>query len=120
MQTLNTAPLIATVIKLAPIAKENIMLHFCEKNSNVLLTTNFNYVTYTLVITDIGGTKCRVLIDTGVGASRASSTFSDRTNKKPIRKQYKRIETRMNSATESITVYSVEIRYSDSEFKFQI
>ena len=96
------------------------MLPFCEKNSNVLLTTNYNHVTYPLVITDIEGTKCRVLIDTGVGASRASSTFSDRNNKKPIRKQYKRIETRMNSATESITVYSVEIRDSDREFKFQI
>ena len=47
----------------------------CEKTSNVLLTTNDNHVTYPLVIIDIEGTKCRALIDTGAGASYASSTL---------------------------------------------
>ena len=58
-------------------------------------------------------------IDTGEGASYASSPFIDRINKKPIRKQYKRIETIMGFSTKSIPVYSVEIRDSDCEFKFQ-
>ena len=90
----------------------------CEKTSNVLLTTNDNHVIYPLVIIDIEGIKCRALIDTGAEASYASSTLIDRINKKPIRKQYKRIET-MGSSTKSIPVYSVEIRDSDREFKFQ-
>ena len=90
----------------------------CEKTSNVLLTTNDNHVTYPLVIIDIEGIKCRALTDTGAGASYASSTLIDRINKKPIRKQYKRIETIMGSSTKSIPVYSVEIRDSDREFKF--
>ena len=79
----------------------------CEKTSNVLLTTNDNRVTYPLVVIDIEGIKCRTLIDTGAGASYASSTLIDRINKKPIRKQYKRIETIMGSSTKSIPVYSV-------------
>ena len=91
----------------------------CEKTSNVLLTTNDNHVTYPLVIIDIEGIKCRTLIDTGAGASYASSTLIDRINKKPITKQYKRIETIMGSSAKSIAVYSVEIRDSDHEFKFQ-
>ena len=91
----------------------------CEKSSNVLLTTNYNHVTYPLVIIDIEGIKCRALIDTGARASYASSTLIDRINKKPIRKQYKRIETIMSSTTKSIPAYSVEIRDSDHEFKFQ-
>ena len=90
----------------------------CEKTSNVLVTTNDNHVTYPLV-TDIEGIKCRALIDTGAGASFASSTLTDRINKKPIRKQYKRIKTIMGSSTKSIAVYSVEIQDSDHEFKFQ-
>ena len=98
--------------------KEKHLTLICEKTSNVLLTTNDNHVTYPLVI-DIEGIKCRALIDTGAGASYASSTLIDRINKKPIRKQYKRIETIMGSSTKSIPVYSVEIRDSDREFKFQ-
>ena len=47
------------------------------------------------------------------------SILIDRINKKHIRKQYKRIETIINSATKSILVYSVEIRDSDQKFKFQ-
>ena len=91
----------------------------CEKTSNVLLTINDEHVTYPLVIIDIEGIKCRALIDTGAGASYASSTLIDRINKKPIRKQYKRIETIVSSSTKSIPVYSVEIRDSEHEFKFQ-
>ena len=86
--------------------------------SNVLLTTNDNHVTYPLVIIDIEVIKCRALTDTGAGASYASSTLIDRINKKPIRKQHKRIETIMGFSTKSIPVYSVEIRDSDREFKF--
>ena len=81
----------------------------CEKTSNVLLATNDNHGTYSLVIIDIEGIKYRALIDTGAGASYASSTLFERINKKPIRKQYKQIETIMVSSTQSIPVYSVEI-----------
>ena len=90
----------------------------CEKASNVLLITNDNHVTYPSVIIDIEGIKCCALIDTGAGASYTSSTLIDRINKKPIRKQYKRIET-MGSSAKSVLVYSVEIRDNDHEFKFQ-
>ena len=91
-----------------------------EKTANVLLITNDNHVTYPLVIIDIEGIKCRVLIDTGAGASYDSSTLIDQINIKPIRKQYNRIETILTSSTKSIPVYSVEIRDSDYEFKFLI
>ena len=90
----------------------------CEKTSNVLLTTNDNHVTYPLVIIDIEGIKCHTLIDTRAGASYATSTLIDQIIKKPITKQYKRIET-MGSSAKSIPVYSIEIQDSDHEFKFQ-
>ena len=111
-------PLTAVVIKGVPIVKEKIT-SICEKTSNVLLTTNDNRVTYPLVVIDIESIKCRVLIDTGAGASYASSTLIDRINKKPIRKQCQRIEIIMGSSTKSIPVCSVEIRDSDREFKLQ-
>ena len=72
-----------------------------------------------MIIIGIEGIKCRALTDTGPGASYVSSTLIDRTNKKPIRKQYKRIETIMGSSIKSISIYPVEIQDSDHEFKFQ-
>ena len=59
------------------------------------------------------------LINTGGGASYASSTLFHLTNKRPIRKQYKRIETILSSVTKPIPVCSLEIRDSDHRFKFQ-
>ena len=79
----------------------------CEKTSNVLLTTNYNHATYPLVTIDIEGIKRCALIDTVARASYALLT--DRINKKPIRKLYKRIETITGSSTKSIPAYSVEI-----------
>ena len=74
----------------------------CKKTSNFLLTTNDNHVTYPLVIIDIKGLNCRALIDTGAWASYASSTPTDWINKKPIRKQYKRIEIIMSYSINQI------------------
>ena len=106
--------LTVAVIKCVPTVKENITPQFVKKTPNFLLTT-----TYPLVIIDIEGIKCRALIDTGAGASYASSTLIDRINKKHIRKKYKGTETIMSSSTKSIPVYSVEIRDGEHEFKFQ-
>ena len=94
-------------------------ISICEKILNVLLTTNDNHVTYPIVIIAIKGIMYHALINTGGGASYASSTLFHLTNKRPIRKQYKRIETILSSVTKSIPVCSLEIRHSDHRFKFQ-
>ena len=71
-----------------------------------------------MIIIGIEGIKCRALIDTGPRVSYVSLNI-DRINKKPIRKQYKRIETIMGSSIKSIPIYPVEIQDSDHAFKFQ-
>ena len=68
---------------------------------------------------DTESIKCHALIHTWAGASYASSTLIDQINKEPVRKQYKRIETIVSSATKSMPVHSVEILDSDRELKFQ-
>ena len=72
VQVLNSVPLTAAVIKYVPIKKENITPQFVKKTSNVLLATNYDHVTYPLVIIDIESIKCRVITDTGSRASRFS------------------------------------------------
>ena len=64
-----------------------------EKTSNVLLNTNDNHVTYSLVIIDIKSIKYLPLTHIWAGASYATSTITDQI-KKPY---HKTIETRWNN-----------------------
>ena len=52
--------------------------------------------------------KCHALIDTRAGASFASSTLIDGINKKPIRKQYKRIDTIIRGGSRATATSKVE------------
>ena len=58
----------------------------CEKTANVLLTTNYTSVTYSVLVLEVEGIKCRPLIDTGVGSSYASSNLIKKLKDNPIRK----------------------------------
>ena len=65
----------------------------CDKTTNTLLTNSSYFVTYPVALVEIVGVKHRVLIDTGAGASYASSTLISHSNKKTIRTETKKIET---------------------------
>ena len=52
---------------------------------------------YQVLAIEVEGVKCRALIDTGAGSSYASSNLINKINKKPIRRESKRIETLMHS-----------------------
>ena len=77
--------------------KEKHHTSICEKGSNMLLTTNTSLVTYPVLVIEVEGVKCQALIDTGAGSSYASSKLINKINKKPIRRETKRIETLMHS-----------------------
>ena len=85
----------AVVPKLVRFVMKNTTL-ICKKGSNVLLTTNTIHVTYSVVVTEVDGVKCRALINTGAGSSYVSSSLIIRLNKKPVRKESIRIETLMH------------------------
>ena len=95
----------------------------CDKNENVLLTTSSNVCTYLLVVVNTKGIKCGALVDTGTGASYVSLTIisliNQKTNKKPIRTESKRIETLVSSSMRKVPVYSLEIKYINNEFSFK-
>ena len=63
----------------------------------MLPTTGTSLATYQVLAIEVEGVKCRALIDTGAGSSYASSNLINKINKKPIRRESKRIETLMHS-----------------------
>ena len=63
----------------------------------MLPITDTSLVTYPVLVIEVEGVKCRALIDTGAGSSYESSNLINKINKKPIRRESKRIETLMHS-----------------------
>ena len=58
-------------------------------------------------------------MDTGAGASYASSTLMNHINKRPIRTETKKIKTLMSTNTRKIKIYSVKIQDINCEFRFK-
>ena len=92
----------------------------CKKGSNMLLTTNTIPVTYLVVAIEVEGVKCRALIDMGAGSSYVSSKLISRLNKKPIRKESKRIGTLMHSVVQKTAIYELKIKDANHEFTLKI
>ena len=100
--------------------KEKHHTSICEKNSNMIFTTNTSLVTHPALVIEVEGIKCRALIDTGAGSSYASSKPISKINKKPIRKESKRIKTLMQSVVKKAEIYQFEIGDTKQEFKISI
>ena len=77
-------------------------------------------MTYPVVVIEVEGVRCRALIDTGEGSSYVSSKLISRLNKKPIRKESKRIETLMHSIIQKTAIYELQIRDINYEFTLKI
>ena len=71
-------------------------------------------------VIEVKGVKCRVLIDTRAGSSYVSSKLISRLNKKPIRKESKRIETLMHSVIQKTAIYELQIGDINHEFTLKI
>ena len=68
---------------------------------------------------EVKGVRCRALIDTGAGSSYVSKLIS-RSNKKPICRESKRIETLMHSVVQKTAIYELQIRDTNHEFTLKI
>ena len=86
----------------------------------MLLATNTSLITYPVLVIEVEGLKRRALIDTGAGSSYVSSNLINKINKKPIRRESKRIETLMHSVVKKTEIYQLEIGYINQEFKIGI
>ena len=91
--------------KTCQICNEKHHTSICKKGSNMLLTANTIHETYPVVVTEVEGVKCRALIDTEAGSSYVSSKLISRLNKKPNRKESKRIETLMHSVLHILNLH---------------
>ena len=106
--------------KTCQICNEKHHTSICKNGSNMLLTTNTIHVTYPVVVIEVEGVKCTALIDTGAGSYYLSSKLISRLNKKPIRKERKRIEALIHSVLQKTAIYESQIRDTNHEFTLKI
>ena len=59
-----------------------------------------SHVTCSVVVIEIEGVNCRALIDTWAGSSYFTTKLISTSNKKPVLKESKRIETLMHSVVQ--------------------
>ena len=65
----------------------------CDRLSNqLMLATSGGQVVYSVVVVEVVGNRCSSLLDKGAGSSYASATLISKLNRKPDRREYKRIE----------------------------
>ena len=57
-----------------------------------MLTTSIGSVTYPLVVIKVEGVICSALIDSGSGSSYASAALASKMNKKPKKKEPKKLK----------------------------
>ena len=84
----------------------------------MLVTTEAN-LTYPVAIIKVSGVKCRALLDTGSGSSYISESFIDLLKIRPVRKEYKPVETLTNSTTKKLKIYNLKVENLDENFSFQ-
>ena len=73
-----------------------------KKPEHMLVATGKSSVTYPVVVVEVCGIRCRALLDTGAGNSYASAALLGRIGKQPVRKEFRRIETLMQTTDKEI------------------
>ena len=86
----------------------------------MLLTTNTSLFSNPVLVIEVEGIKWLALRDTWVESSDVSSKLMNKTNKRPIRRESKRIETLMHSVVMKTEIYQFEIEYINQKFKIGI
>ena len=84
----------------------------------MLVAKEESKVIYPVLVVKVEGITSRALLDTGVASSYASEALLDRLKKRPVRKDYKKIE--MMTQTTSRIIEAHQVTVTDVEEKFQL
>ena len=77
-------------------------------------------VVYPVVTVIVNGTKCRALLDTAAGSCYASSQLIDYIGIQPTRREPRRIEVLMHTASMNVSIYNVDVVNTFGEYQTQI
>ena len=103
------------------LAKRKHHMSICDEPppQEKLLTAQYNYkntVVYPVVILDVEGVKCPVLLDTGAGNSYASAALLDRLSKRESKLETKKIEMMLGTTTQEMEQQTITMKGISEQF----
>ena len=75
---------------------------------------------YPVVVVNVGGTKCRALLDSGAGSSYASATLLNRLRTRDSRRETRRIEMMLKTVTREVELSTVNVQFLDGKFNMDV
>ena len=85
-----------------------------KKPEHMLVATGRSSVTYPVVVVEVCGIRCRALLDTG--NSYASAALLGRIGKQPVWKEFRRIETLVQTTDKEIEIWTCWLKTSREIF----
>ena len=86
---------------------------------NPMMVATEGSIIYPIVVVKVNNILCRALLDTGAGSSYVFSALLGKLSLRPIRRETKRTEMMMHSATRKIDVFEIEINDVSENFQFK-
>ena len=77
-------------------------------------------VTYTVVVVEVEGVKCRALLDTGTGSSYASAALLNRISTRKRTKEIRKIEMLLGTSTREVELVTIEIGDVNGKFAMPV
>ena len=77
-------------------------------------------VVYPVVVVEVGGIRCRELLDTGAGSLYASSILLDEIKARPHETQTRTIEMMLGAQTKKLELYSVKVDSVETSFSLKV
>ena len=90
----------------------------CEKRKgNFLAATVNGQVINPMVLVDVDGIRCRVILDTAVSTSYASSSLVHTLAKRMLRREAREVEMMLGTKKITLEAYAAELKSIDGDFQ---
>ena len=88
----------------------------CDQTEQFLGASSSSNVIHPVVIVQVGGYKCKALLDTGAGSSYVSAALLDKVPKKCCKKEIRKIDMMLGTTTREVELSTIQIAGPAGDF----
>ncbi len=92
----------------------------CDQTEQFLGASSSTSVIHPVVVVQVGGFKCRALLDTGAGSSYISAALLDQIPKRCCKKEVRKIDMMLGTTTREVELSTIEIAGLTSAFSLSV
>ena len=92
----------------------------CDQTEQFLGASSSSSVIHPVVIVQVGGYKCRALLDTGAGSSYISAALFDQIPKKCCKKEIRKIDMMLGTTTREVELSTIQVAGLSGDFSMPV